>query len=63
MPLLLVASYLFKSGHLFRKVMPETPKYGLFLFINYRPLKLLINYQHGRFFFKQYNLGSKNNRN
>ena len=46
------------------KVMSETPKYGLYVFLNYHPFKPLLNYQHCRlwrsFFFE---LGSKNNRN
>ena len=32
-----------------KKVMPETPKCGLYSFSNYRPFKPLLNYQQGRF--------------
>ena len=41
--------------------MSEPPKYGLYLLLNYRPFKPLLNYQHGRF--PEFLLGSKNNRN
>ena len=40
--------YQLKNGPLLEKVMSETPKYGLYLFLNYRPFKPLLNYQHCR---------------
>ena len=41
--------YLLKNGPLLKKVMPDPPKFGLYLVLNYRPFKPLLNYQHGRF--------------
>ena len=44
-------------------VMSETPKYGLYPFLNYRPFKPLLNYQHCRFW-RSFLIGSpKHNRN
>ena len=33
----------------FKKHNVRSPIYGLYLFLNYRPFKPLLNYQHGRF--------------
>ena len=37
------------APYLKKKIMSETPKYGLYLRLDYRPLEALLVYQHGRF--------------
>ena len=44
-----------------KKIMLDPPKYGLYLFLNCRPFKPLLNYQHGRLWRVLLKLGSKNN--
>ena len=50
--------YLFKNGPQFKKSHAGSPKFGLYLVLNCRPFKPLLNYQHGRFWGQFFLLGS-----
>ena len=41
--------YLLKNGPQLKKSHAGSPKFGLYLVLNCRPFKPLLNYQHGRF--------------